>query len=48
LTASGLGIAKGLEKNREAFASEKGFLLRVGKALSEPQALKILKGADIA
>jgi hypothetical protein len=48
LTAIGRSTAKGLLKSKDFFIPEVDFLRRVGKSVTEAQAVSLLKGADIA
>lgn len=48
LTATGSEIARKLKKTAEVFRPEVTFLEGVGKSLTEPEALRLAKGADIA
>lgn len=48
LTAKGSEIARMLKKNSDVFLPESSFLESVGKGVTEPQALRLAKGADIA
>lgn len=48
VTATGSEIARKLKKNTQVFLPELLFLEGVGKSLTEPQALRLAKGADIA
>ena len=48
LSAGGSEIARKLRKNSEVFLPELSFLESIGKTITEPQALRLAKGADIA
>lgn len=48
LTPRGRTLAKSVLKEKELFEPEVAFLTRVGKSVSESEALGLLKGADIA
>jgi len=48
LTEKGRSIAKSLQKTENIFRPEVLFLEEVGKSLTEPEALGLAKGADIA
>jgi hypothetical protein len=48
LTATGSQIARKLKRDSHLFAPETSFLESVGKSVTEPQALRLAKGADIA
>jgi hypothetical protein len=48
LTETGSAIARSLKKSAEVFQPEVMFLEGVGKSITEPKALSLAKGADIA
>ena len=48
LTPLGTAIAKSLLQQNEAFAPEVEFLERIGKRVTEDDALKLVRGPDIA
>ena len=48
LNANGVRIAKSLEKNSDILRPEVEFLTKIGKGLAEDEAVRLVKGSDIA